>query len=139
MTTLAQRRRLEERLQSLRRSWSTKADDFAEHHCGEAAAAYRLAADEVERELRAWNRELLTIGEAAEESGYSPEHLRRLVRRDNLLAERGTGARSRLRVQRGHLPAKTPEAPGGASGPVSVYNPDEDARDIAKRLGGRNA
>ena len=139
MKTLSQCRGLEQRLDSLWRSWCAKAEEFAEHHCDEVAAAYRQAANQVERELGAWNRELLTIGEAAEETGYSPEHLRRLVRGGKLLGERGKGARSRLRVQRGHLPAKTPEARGGASEPASVYNPDEDAQDIAKRLGGRNA
>ncbi len=137
--SLAQGRRLEERLLSLPQAWRAKADEFAEHHCDEVAAAYRQAADEVECELRAWNRELLTIEEAAEESGYSKEHLRRMVRRDKLLTERGTGARSRLHLRRGVLPAKSGQTPGGTSEVRSVYDPAEDARDIAKRLGGENA
>jgi hypothetical protein len=139
MAVLAHQRKLEERVQNLRRSWNAKADEFADHHCDAAAAAYRQAAEDVERELRAWNRELLTIAEAAEESGYSKEHLRRLVRKDKLLTERGKGARSRLHLRRGVLPAKSGQTPGGASEVRSVYDPAEDARDIAKRLGGENA
>lgn len=138
MTTLAQGRGLAERLDGLPAAWRAKADEFAEHHCHEVAAAYRQAADEVERELRAWDRELLTIKEAAEESGYSPEHLRRLVRDDKLQAERGKGAKSHLLVERGWLPAKTRQARGGASELGSSYNPDEDARDIARSLGGND-
>ena len=137
MKRLSQDRRLEQRLDGLRRSWCARAEEFAEHHCDDVAAAYRLAAEDVERELRAWSREPLTIEEAAAETGYSPEHLRRLVRHDKLLAERGEGAKSHLRVQRGHLPAKSLRR-GGIPEPGPGYNPDEDARDIAKRLGGGN-
>ena len=139
MTTLPQDRRLEERLDSLPKAWRARADEFAGHHCDEVAAAYRQAADEVERELCAWNCELLTVEQAAEESGYSPEHLRRRVRGGKLLAERGKGAKSRLRVQRGCLPVKTCQAQGGASELGFVYDPGEDARHIAKRLGGKDA
>ncbi len=137
--TLGQRRMLEERLEALRRAWAVKADDFAAHHCDEAAAAYRLVAEEVGNELRAWSRELLTVEEAAEETGYSSEHLRRLVRHGNLQAEHEAGARTHWRLERGHLPAKTRQPQGGASHTRSTYKPDEDARDIAKQLGGPNA
>ncbi len=139
MKTLAQSRRLEERLHSLLKSWCLRADQFAEHHCHEVAAAYRLVASEVEGELRTWNREPLTIEAAAEESSYSAEHLRRLVRGGRILGEQGQGTKSRVRVRRGDLPAKSHRAPGGTSEPALDYNPDEDARDIAKRLGGSNA
>ena len=139
MKSLAQSRNLEERLRRLLKTWRLRADQFAEHHCDAAAAVYRLLASEVDGELRAWDNEPLTIVEGAEESGYSAEHLRRLARGGRISSARGRGAKSRLRVRREDLPAKTPEASGGTAEPVSVYDPDEDARDIAKRLGGRNA
>ena len=139
MKTLAQTRRLEQRLRALVRSWRLRAEPFADHHCDAVATAYRLLASEVEAELRAWDNETLPVRDAAAESGYSAEHLRRLARGGRILSERGPGAKSHLRVRRESLPAKTGRAAGRSAEAVSVYNPDEDARDIAKRLGGSNA
>jgi len=99
----------------------------------------RILASEVEAELRAWDNETLPVRDAAAESGYSAEHLRRLARGGRILSERGPGAKSHLRVRRESLPAKTERAARRTPAAVSVYNPDEDARDIAKRLGGSNA
>jgi hypothetical protein len=139
MKSLAQTRRLDERLCTLVAAWRRRAEPFAEHHCDAVAAVYRLLASEVEAELHAWERETLLIQDAAAESGYSTEHLRRLVRNGRILSERGQGAKSHLRVRRESLPAKTERAVGRSAKAVSVYNPDEDARDIAKRLGGSHA
>lgn len=136
MATLAQVRSLEERLEGLRRTWQARAEEFAEHLCNEVAAAYRQAAQELQSELRGWGRELLTIGQAAAESGYSEEHLRRLARHAKIPVERGKGARNHLRVRRGHLPAKAIQSPRGNGLLRQQYQPDEDARDIAQRLGG---
>ena len=139
MKTLAQTRRLEQRLRALVRSWRLRAEPFADHHCDAVATAYRLLASEVDVELRAWDTETLPIQAAATESGYSAEHLRRLARVGRILSERDQGPRSHLRVRRESLPAKTERAARRTPAAVSVYNPDEDARDIAKRLGGSNA
>ncbi len=139
MQSLVQTRRLEERLRTLVTSWRLRAEPFADHHCDAVAAVYRLLASEVETELRAWDSETLPIQDAAAESGYSAEHLRRLARGGRILSERGKGAKSHLRVRRESLPAKTELASSRTAEVVSVYNPDEDARDIAKRLGGSNA
>ena len=139
MKTLAQTRRLEQRVRALVRSWRLRAEPFADHHCDAVATAYRLLASEVEAELRAWDNETLPVRDAAAESGYSAEHLRRLARVGRILSERDQGPRSHLRVRRESLPAKTERAARRTPAAVSVYNPDEDARDIAKRLGGSNA
>jgi hypothetical protein len=139
MRSLAQTRRLEERLRTLVRAWRLRAEPFADHHCDAVAAVYNRLASEVEAELRAWDSEALPIQEAAAESGYSAEHLRRLARGGKLLSKRGEGAKSHLRVRRASLPAKAERAPVHTAGVVSVYNPDEDARDIAQRLGGSHA
>ncbi len=61
MKTLAQTRRLEQRLRALVRSWHLRAEPFAEHHCDAVATAYRLLASEVDAELRAWDNETLPI------------------------------------------------------------------------------
>jgi hypothetical protein len=99
------------------------------------AAALAQAADELEASTAAWRSELLTIQEAATESGYSEEHLRRLTRRGDLAVERNGGRRSRIRVRRGDLPIKRRK--DGRGHPERVaYDPDEDARDIAKIMGG---
>ena len=139
MKSLLQTRTLEARLHTLVTSWRQRAEPFAEHHCDAVAVAYRLLASEVEAELRAWDSETLPIQDAAAESGYSAEHLRRLARGGRILSERGQGTKSHLRVRRESLPAKTKRAARRIPEAVSVYNPDEDARDIAKRLGGGNA
>jgi hypothetical protein len=139
MKSLVQTRRLEERLRTLVTSWRLRAEPFTTHHCDAVAEVYNLLAGEVLAELRAWDDETLSIQDAATESGYSAEHLRRLARDCRLLSERGQGAKSHRRVRRESLPAKTERAARGAVEAVSVYNPAEDARDIAKRLGGSNA
>jgi hypothetical protein len=139
MKSLAQTRRLEERLFTLLRSWRLRAEPFADHHCDAVAAVYNLLASELEVELRAWDNETLPIQAAATESGYSAEHLRRLARVGRILSERGQGPKSHLRMRRESLPAKTERTARRTPVALSVYNPDEDARDIAKRLGGSNA
>jgi hypothetical protein len=134
---LARDRRLEARLSARAEQWRARADVFDEHACPAPAAALRNAAQELEHELRAWSDELLAIADAAEESGYSPEHLRRLVREGNLSAERTNGSGSRIYVRRGNLPATpTRQITQGAPSGVESYDPDEDAQDIAQRVGG---
>jgi hypothetical protein len=112
MKSLAQARTLEERLRTLVTSWRLRAEPFAVHHCDAVAAVYTLLASEVETELRAWDNETVPIPDAAAESGYSAEHLRRLARGGRILSERGQGANSHLRVRRESLPAKTGRAAG---------------------------
>jgi hypothetical protein len=139
MRNLAQNRSLADRLRALVRAWRLRAEPFADHHCDAVAAVYNRLASEVEAELRAWDSEALPIQQAAAESGYSAEHLRRLARGGKLLSKRGEGAKSHLRVRRASLPAKGERAPRHTAGIVSAYKPDEDARDIAKWLGGSHA
>lgn len=139
MKSLAHTRTLEELLRTLVASWRRRAEPFAAHHCDAVAAVYNLLAGEVETALRAWDNETVSIQDAAAESGYSAEHLRRLARRGRIGSERGPGAKSHLRLRRDSLPAKAEHAAGHTAADGSVYNPDEDARDIAQRLGGRHA
>jgi excisionase family DNA binding protein len=107
---------LNRKLASVTQSWLDRARLFEEHESGEAAAAYRRASEELEFALKEWEDELLTIEQAAEESGYSEDHLRELVRESKLPAERADGKKSRIKLRRRDLPRK----PGkrGISAPV---------------------
>ena len=99
------------------------------------AAALEQAAKELDAEITKSESELLTIREAAAESGYSEEHLRRLAREGDLPVERNGGSKSKIKVLRADLPAK--QRRDGRDRPARVdYDPDEDARDIAKAIGG---
>lgn len=84
------------------------------------------------RDLRAVERDVgdewLSLNEASLRSGYSPEHLRRLVREGRLTSER----RGRRRyVRSGDLPRK-PLTDGGAS--AGSYDATADARRITGRM-----
>jgi excisionase family DNA binding protein len=81
--------------------------------------------------------EILTIEDAAAETGYTTEHLRRLVRDGKLSAERTNGSGSRILVRRGDLPAKPTRhaTEGAAPSEAEAYDPEEDAQDIAQRVG----
>ncbi len=125
-------------LDGLAADWREEAERFEKHGCVEAAATLRVAADELERELDSWENELLSIKEAAAASGYSEETLRRKTRNGELPAERGNGEKSHLKLRRGDLPTK-PVRRKTASSSRIPYNPEEDARDIAQRLGGNYA
>lgn len=70
----------------------------------------------------------LTLNEAALTSGYSPEHLRRLVREGRLTVERRG---RRLYVREGSLPRKSATLTATSTG---SYDPVADARKIAGKM-----
>ena len=76
--------------------------------------------------------------EAAKESGYSEEHIRRLVRNGKLEHQRNSGRHTHIRIRRCDLPKRIVycRKNGGHSAADTQYNPEEDARNIAQRLGG---
>lgn len=125
-----------ERLQSRIEAWRQKAEQFGQHACSQAAATYQVVADELERELSNWENELLSIKEAAVESGYSEETLRRKTRKGELSTERSNGKKSRIKVRRGDLPAKRIPRSDSTTASKVPYDPIEDAREIALGLGG---
>jgi excisionase family DNA binding protein len=102
------------------------------------ATLLESCAEELESALQQQHDELLSIKEAAVESGYSEETLRRKARNGKLPAERSSGKKSHLKLRRGDLPTK-PIRRNAASSSHIPYNPEEDARDIAQRLGGNYA
>ena len=114
--------------------WRTEAETLRRRGAAAQAVTLESCADELEGALKSWQDQLLTPEQAARETGYSAEHLRRQVRGGQLSAERGEGAKSHMKIRRRDLPAK-PRGDRGAS-PDIPYDPIEDARSIAQRLGG---
>lgn len=106
-------------LHDLAHTWRVEAERLrALEACGQAAALER-AADDLEAAVRQWTVELLTIREASQQSGYSQDHLRSLVRDGVIPDARPAGSRGEIRIRRCDLPRK----PGLASRPAS---PDND-------------
>jgi len=120
-------------LAALATAWRAKAEWLRALEAQGQAAGLEHAARELENTIKARADETLTIPEAAAESGYSEEHLRRLVRQGDLPAERNGGRGSRIHIRRADLPIKRRkdgrETPGGVG-----YDPEEDARGIAKLM-----
>jgi len=80
-----------------------------------SARLWRLAALDLEHALKALGDETLTLVEAAAVSGYSADHLGRLVRDGQL---RNCGRKNAPRVRRADLPIKSPTRPGRPPRPV---------------------
>ena len=118
----------------LNSQWRSDAETLRKRGATAQAVTLESCADEMEAALKDWQEQLLTPEQAARETGYSAEHLRRQVRGGTLSAKRGEGAKSHIKIRRRDLPAK-PRGDRGAS-PNVPYSPIEDARSIAQRLGG---
>ncbi len=114
--------------------WRCEAETLRKWGAAAQGVVLESCADEMETALKDWQDQLLTPEQAARETGYSAEHLRRKVRGGQLAAERCEGAKTHIKIRRGDLPTK-PRGDRGAS-PDIPYNPIEDARSIAQRLGG---
>jgi hypothetical protein len=106
--------------------WRTRATQLGPY-APAAAQAFTEAATELESALDEAEMEMLGLEAAAAYSGYSPDHLRRLVREGGLPTERRG---RRLYFRAGALPRKPGRfdelAPGG-------YDPVADARQVADR------
>jgi hypothetical protein len=122
------------------KQWKKRARMLAAHGAVEAAKTYERVAVELEREAARANNELLSLSSAAHESGYSTDHLSRLVREGKL---RNFGKKHRPLVQRSELPLKGGWSAGeygaseGKSGTSEGYNQVRLLRDIANsKFGG---
>lgn len=118
--------------QALPAAWRTRASELRLWAAAEGAAcALERAAAELERALQHRADEVLTLGEAAEASGYSADHLGRLLRQGTL---RNVGRTHAPRVRREDVPQK----PGHVAAPVAgAYDPIADARSLLSRRGAR--
>jgi hypothetical protein len=89
------------------------------------ARAIEWAAAEIELALNDDAEELLSLADAATISGYTADHLSRLVRTGKLV-DRSAPHETRIRVRRGDVPIKARRA----------HISDADVRDLASRLFG---
>jgi len=92
------------------------------------ARALEWAAALVEHALAMRADERLTLDEASLRSGYSADHLARLIRAGRLA---NAGRRGAPRVRAGDLPVRTPRAV--VADRPSAYDPIADARAIGSR------
>ena len=93
-------------------AWKEKATELRRFGAEDQAVTLEYCADDLEEEWRIWQTEPLTLEEAAEESGYSADHIGRLIREGKLP---NTGRAGAPRIARRDLPIKLkPRVPGVA-------------------------
>jgi hypothetical protein len=93
---------------------------------GDDARARTLewAAGEIECVMRLAQDEVVSLREASRLSGYSVEHLARLVREEKIPTARANGSRGRILLRRGDVPIK----------PAFRYIRDAELHDLASSL-----
>ncbi len=83
---------------ALAAGWREEAAQFARRGYGREARMAESVASDLEQRLREWELQELTIPEASLESGYSEDHLRRLVRDEVLPDQRPPGSEGEIRM-----------------------------------------
>ena len=89
--------------EDLPKEWREKAKTLRRFRAEGAASAFEECADDLDHALWVWREEPLTLAEAAEESGYSIDHLGRWVREGRIPNMGRPGA---PRIARSDLPCK---------------------------------
>ncbi|WP_373054306.1 helix-turn-helix domain-containing protein [Thioalkalivibrio sp.] len=107
--------------------WKASAATLRQYGAEAQAAVLERCALELEQALREQRDELLTLDEAAEASGFSSEHLRRLVRTGTIP---NAGRKGAPRIRRADLPQK---AKAGSKPVADDYDPDADAAALLAR------
>lgn len=97
--------------------WRAAAAGFRDHEIPSLAAAYERCATELEVALQQQDEAALTLSEASRISGYSADHLGRLIREDKIPNAGRPGA---PRIARGDVPVK----PGAVAPRVEVAEVD---------------
>jgi hypothetical protein len=116
-------------LAAFRARWIARRDALRQLHAlVDGAELCDALLGELDTLLAASAGELLSLRQAAAESGYSPDHLGRLIREGKLP---NAGRLHAPRIRRGHLPMK--QMPQLASHQVRAYDPVADARSLASR------
>ena len=113
-------------LRSLADRWRVEAERFRQFAAHGQAAACEQLANELEAALAAWDLSPLTITEASEHSGYSADHLRRLVRKGRIP---NAGQRNSPRILRSSLPRK-PDSGDGLEAQGCVDSREQIARSV---------
>ena len=118
-------------LATFRERWRTRRDEFRRMHAmvDGAELCDALLAD-LEASFVATSDEPLSLQEAAAESGYSADHLGRLIREGKLA---NVGRTHAPKIRRGDLPRKSTHRL--ASAMSDSYDPITDARSLLARRG----
>lgn len=99
-----------DRLECLAEEWRRRAEERAEEGALlDGGKLYEKVVRELEAALREHMNEELTVAEAAEESGYSEDSLREMVREGRIPDTRPPGSQGRIKIKRKFLPRKPPE------------------------------
>jgi len=116
--------------------WRNRAREL-EPYAAPAAAAFAKAADELEAALAENETAVVSLNDAARTSGYSPDHLGRLIR-EGKLENVGRKHAPRLRTHDvEQLRTKHPRTRRGLTTPKSEgYDPRADARSLMRRRSG---
>jgi len=110
-------------LEQLAGQWRAHAQELRSWGGDASATALERAAADLEAALAREQDALLTLEQAAQESGYSADHLRHLVAEGTVP---NAGRRGAPRVRRGDLPTR----PGKARS--AQYDPDADALQLLR-------
>ena len=111
--------------------WRARANELRAFGAEGAALAFEHTAAELDAALRLAADELLTLEAAAQASGYTAEHLGRLVREGKIA---NAGRPNAPRLRRGDLPLKPGALPTRAH--RRTVDRAEIARAVINRLGG---
>lgn len=106
-------------MQDLVTRWRNEAATVERCGCESIGKLIRRLTIELEEALRDDQDETLTLAEAALESGYSVEHLRKLLAKDRIP---NAGEKGRPRICRRDLPARP------VAGKRQLGSPEDDAR-----------
>ena len=107
--------------------WRDEAETLRRRGAEVQAVALETCADELERALRERDNELLNLTEAARLSGYSSEHLGRMVR-DGVIPN--AGRPNAPRIRHGDLPRKV----GLPQGDKPMHIADTSRSQIARSI-----
>jgi len=120
-------------LRGLVAAWRARADDLRPY-AAPAAAAFDRAADELDKQLSALELEPLSLQQAEAESGYSADHLGRMVKRGKIP---NAGRHGAPRILRRDLPRKPVALPGADPGLTLVgVGPRQIARAVVTSKSG---
>lgn len=115
---------------SLPTRWQTKAKELRQLGAEPTAKVLERCAADLEEAYRDWNLQPLTLQEAAKESGYSTDHLGRLVR-DGTIPN--AGEKHSPRIRRGDLPRKPGHrSANGSKPPAPIRSRTEMARSVVE-------
>ncbi|HWZ60620.1 MAG TPA: hypothetical protein VNW46_16680 [Gemmatimonadaceae bacterium] len=111
-------------------AWRHRADVFATHGAGQTATTIKALAAELESAIRAEDEQPLTLREGSAASGFSVDHLGRLVREGKI---RNVGRKFAPRILRVDLPTRPGHHRQVASVDRTEYDPAADARSLRER------